>query len=95
MSPRRPTPDPMEVAHALADRARSANGDERRVLVATARMKLDEANAGLADNELALQGQSTAIADQMRRSINKRRSAIQELSEQLDAIERVQSGGNE
>lgn len=95
VSPRHPTPDPLDVARAFADEAKRARSDWRRALVAAARHKLDEATVGLQNGEAALQGRPHAVAKRMRETLEKRRGAIAEMAERLDAIERRGGGGGE
>lgn len=96
MSPRRPTPDPLDVARALADESeRASRADWKRALVASARIKLNEAEAGLADSEAALRGYTSPVVDMMRSSVEARRRQIERILARLDAIDNDATRGSE
>lgn len=88
LSPRRPTPDPLEVARALIDEAARATCDEwKRSILSSARMKLEEARAGITDGEEALKRYSSPVSDMMRSSVEARRRQIDELAARITAEE--------
>lgn len=90
MSPRRPTPDPVDQARALIDEAtRAARVEWKRALLSSARMKLDEARAGIDDGEEALQGYSSPVAEMMRSSVETRRTQIEKLTARIDEQEQA------
>ncbi len=87
MSPRRPTPDPLEVARVLVEEADRARGGWRSAILGGARVHLDEARGALADGEDALRGQKTEIAELMRGRIEARRREIDNLAARIATLE--------
>lgn len=94
MSPRRPMPDPLAVARALADEAeRAADGSWRRVLLTQAWFHLADARAAIPDAEAGLRGyESSPVAEMMRTTVENRRREIERIAARFDALE-GQSGG--
>lgn len=90
MSPRRPTPDPLDQVRALLDEAARAPRHEwKRALLASARMKLDEARAGIADGEDALRRYVSPVSDMMRSTVETRRRVIDELAKRIASEEGI------
>lgn len=88
MSPRRPTPDPLDQARALIDEAtRAQRSDWKRAILSSARMKLDEARLGIVDGEEALKRYSSPVSDMLRSSVETRRKQIDALAAQIAAEE--------
>lgn len=88
MSPRKPTPDPLDVARALLDEARSARGDWRKAFLENARSQIELARAGLDDAEAALrQYAHSPVAARMREGVEKRRRAVENLVGQLKLLD--------
>lgn len=79
LSPRRPTPDPLDQARALIDEAMRATRVEwKHALLSSARMKLDEARAGVEDGRAAVERRSPAAV--MRREVVMTRMKAEEVS---------------
>lgn len=88
MSPRRPTPDPLDQARALLDEAvRATRVEWKRALLSSARMKLDEARAGIHEGHAAVERYRSPIGDMMRSSIETRRAEIDKLLARIDEAE--------
>ena len=88
MSPRRPTPDPLDQARALANEAqRAARDDWKRALLSSARFRLEDARAGLADSEEVLHHYPSPIASMMRSAVDARRLAIEQLATQIARLD--------
>ena len=85
--PRRPTPDPLTEASAFVAEAKRARGDWRRALLNTARSKVDDAWAALADNERALQGQRQPVAKLMVKHLELRRQELLRLTASIDELQ--------
>ena len=83
MSPRRPTPDPIELAGDMLEEAHEArNKAWRRSLLHTA-----NARASLVERECALQAyDASPVVEQMRETVEKRRAAIDEMNARLRAM---------
>jgi hypothetical protein len=92
VSPRRPTKDPLDEARAFADEAELARDDWQDALVGAARMKLDEAGAGIADGEAALLSRADNVAEHLKQTLERRRAAIAHIAGRLAAIERGNGG---
>lgn len=90
MSPRRPTPDPLDQVRALLDEAARATRSEWKcALLASARMKLDEARAGIADGEAALRRYTSPVSEMMRSTVETRRRVIDELANRIASEEGI------